>query len=1160
MKRPEPKPRWMKLTVGLAKGLALCGIGAVLSLPSLTARAEDQYYINDAIVTYPGTELALPVINATNFINTSIFSVNFTDGDTPYITLFETWDTLTYTNTGTLQANTGFQFDTLSTVSGLHSRAASFFNPGEIYCASLQDTTDPYGGGLALENYAQCWVNATNILSPGLIQTGERGLVQLAGQNINLARGRVTVEGGPVNLLGNAVIGFNTNFWDPSIDLTANSALSSPPIDLYLPNSTPYFDIQSPGQGGTNVVRAVFIEDDSGSNVTFSVYFDPSILPSGLYNPDPGVTVQWAAAYPDPATGMQLTNYLYLYDDYLLGASTNVVVANNGFPNNFTFYESTVPLDLGLAPASPGFYSVFIPGSVTNRYAYGSATMLASVPTNNLPNQSVTNLPGRVQISADSYLNLSNVEITGQNYTSLYCTNEFAGSGGALIQAPYADLNLGTTNGVLYLTNTIAATVPFFGGTIQAWTTRFWTADTNTADFLPGTNDFRILIVGTHLTPIIASEVQDMILHDYASHAVVISDTFNVIRTFQADVQSMTVTTNLVGVGSTSFQGELNLLSQNIFWRSSVPNLRYLTNDGAIRMQNLAYYAAPVLTNTIPAAPATGTLTGTGTNAVKKDKVTIGNVQYLFVSTLTNKVANQVAIVPSSFDATLSNLIAAINAGPGAGTAYSTNTKANPQATAGPLSNHAFLVTAVTNGTPGNSVVTTFTPFSSRVNLSWGSHATLFGGHGQTNTLVPYIGNSALINNGIFEDQGTIAYADNFESSDVFSNGIGSFSLQSITTTLTNGAFYAAGDVSITAASMLSSNVFLQAARSLTLQITNQLSDTGPSPTNLSSWAVGSASVGSGFNLPIKPALGDLLGTTITLSAPASRNVVSVWAGQDRGISPAGYTNNVAIGQLILDASPSSVDGHNGLMTFNGAGSNNALYVDCLILTNAATQGNATNQYNFPWLSIGNNMMIYFAQALLPDGTSVAENIDRQSKAGANGGRLRWVYSYAGYYSSTNSVYTNQFGLPVTNAVNAALAQSSTIDSDSDGRPNNVDATPFFVPSELNLAVTFTNRPPPSVKIQWTTIPNATNSVFYATNAMATNWLPFTNFTRWYYGNSVGVSNSLHANFFRSPQAYVNNASLPDNSQQTNVWVYDTITNVPHYYKVVVWPWLNFPE
>jgi hypothetical protein len=231
--------------------------------------------------------------------------------------------------------------------------------------------------------------------------------------------------------------------------------------------------------------------------------------------------------------------------------------------------------------------------------------------------------------------------------------------------------------------------------------------------------------------------------------------------------------------------------------------------------------------------------------------------------------------------------------------------------------------------------------------------------------------------------------------------------------------------------------------------------------------------------------------------------------------------------------------------------------VDLLVLTNYATQGSNNANYDFPWLKIHTNMMIYFAQAL-SGGTSVAESIDEASKNGQNGGRLRWIYSYTGALSSTNLVYTNLDGSTYTNVFNAALAASSHIDSDSDGRANNEDPTPFFVPQELNFNVSLTNFPAKSAKLEWTTIPNATNVVYYSTNLI--NWLAFTNFKNWYYGSTVTRTNGGNYSSFLSPQAYYMDGSLPDNAQQTNVWIYDSITNVPHYYKVQVQPWLNNPE
>jgi hypothetical protein len=1127
---------------------ALC-----MALAVSRAGAVDDYFINQANVTYPGTAPFPPQIDALNFINSGSFTVNFTSPSLqPY---YETSDTLNYTNTGFLNANTGFLFDNFSAATGFHFPAASFFNQGTVSCGSVNNLGDPFGGLLGLLGFAQCRVSATNIVNPGIVVAGQQGLIQFTGQNVNLSRSTLSIEGIPFNTGGVGVAGLNTNRflqWDPSLFLGATFAESAyfplPPNILGIFNSTAYINTTQ-GQGTTNIVRCVFIEDDSIPSTAVSVFFDSG----GVIGPG-NVTIQWAGSYLDSASGNTYSNYLYLNNDYKTGASTNVTFIN-GVPSSMRFSQSTTPQNFGVPPAPAGFTPVFPSGVVTNLYVFGNIQLIASsVSTNSVANGSVTNLPGRVEISGANNLDLSYAQISGQSYMSIVSTNQFNGSAGAFIATPYADLNLGTTNGSLIVSNIMEPSIPLWGGTVQAWNTRWISTDP-----VLGTNDFRVLIVRSQLTTTILGQVQDLILHDYSSNSIILSDTMNVMRTFYADSQSLTLTTNPIGNGATSLEGELNLQNPNIFFQSSVPNLRYLTNNGAIRAQNLAIFGNPFVTNVTSAVAARGTLSEIGTNVVKNDKVTIGTNSYTFVSALSG-TANQVAIVPASFDGSISNLIAAINGAAGAGVAYSSATKSNSQVTAGALMNHAFTVTALAPGIAGNAIITKFIPATASSNLTWGGSSTLVGGAAESTNIVPFLFSTALINNGVFMDQGSIIDAGNFESSGVFSNGVGSFNLQSLTTTLTNGALSADGDVSITASNLVTSNLLMQAGRSLTLTVTNLLTDSGPSPTNLSLWSVGALSVGSGFNLPIKPASGDLLGTTILLSAPTNRNVVSTWAGVDHGLSNSGYTNNEAIGRLIMNAAnntPTRTDF--GVLSFNAAGVSNAIYIDELILTNFSVHGNATNLYNFPWLKIGTNMFVYFAQAIA-NGNSVAEAIDNASKNGANGGRLRWISSYTGYYSSTNLVSTNTNGTITTNTVNAALAASSTIDSDSDGRPNSVDSTPFLLASEINLTSTVTNVPPQMVKVQWTTIPNATNFIYYSTNFASTNWLPYTNFQNWYYGNNVAVTNAAHGNGFRSPQVYVNNASLPDNSQQTNVWVFDAITNVPHYYKVVVWPWVTFPE
>jgi hypothetical protein len=1024
-----------------------------------------------------------------------------------------------------------------------------------------------------LTSYGEILVSATNIINPGIMDVSVGGLIKLTGKNVDLHGGQLIVEPqlnifgtlGTASLNSIGAIGVNTNLlWNAGVDLSPTYAYSSyvpiPPFQLVLTNSQSYLDVKTNNPNHV-IYRYVFVQNDS-VNVPYYVYIDnPNTVSLGFQAG--AAHVEWVATYTDPATGNPVNSYLYLTDDYALGASTNNFVLN-GVPINFTFVTS--PTQLLFGPTPVGFSPLPI-ANQTNNYAVFFGNMTAATATTNIstqnPHGTITNLPGKIYITATNELNMALTSIVGPNYLGLNCPNQFDGSPGASIATPYADIALGVTNGFMTVSNLLMADIPNWSGSIQAWST-----DWIDVDALGFTNEYKVMIVASALQPTTAPWIQNLYLH--GTNSLVVSDHLNVYGTFFSDARNLTLNTNYVGAGATSLDGEINWLNPAAFNANSasglqmMPYLRCLTNNGAIRAANTANFGRSlIVTNPIiPAVAASGTLSeGAGkTNVLKNDRVTIGTNQYTFVNVLTNKTPNQVLISPT-FDASMNNLIAAINHTTGSGSIYSTNTRANPRVMASSLVSHAFTVTAITAGASGNTNVTLFTPATASVNLTWNGYSTLTGGA----NLIPAtpVGTFALssfINNSLIADQGTAIWTTNFLNAGTVSNGSGSFSLQSMTALLTNGNIVAAGDVTLVATnSLIISNHMIQAGRKLTLLATN-LTDTGATNGNI--WVVGAAGVGgaidSGFNIPVMPRVGagDLLGTTVTNIAPAFKSIYNVWAGTNYGLSTRGYTNNLALGQLILDnLSSSAVPANpNAFYYFNGVGVSNALYVDNLILMDAATNGNATAPYNFPWLKINTNMFIYYAQAL-KNGASVAEAIDNASvNQNANGGRLRWIYSYAGNFSSTNIVYPDG----TTNSINAALAASSAIDSDGDGILNYLDPTPVFVPSQVNFTATVTNLPPLSVRVEWMTIPNATNFIYYTTNLVAPNWLAFTNFKNFYYGNNVAVTNSAHSNHFISPQPPVPPPGTTDGSQFTNVWVYDAITNLPHYYKVVIWPWLNY--
>lgn len=352
----------------------------------------------------------------------------------------------------------------------------------------------------------------------------------------------------------------------------------------------------------------------------------------------------------------------------------------------------------------------------------------------------------------------------------------------------------------------------------------------------------------------------------------------------------------------------------------------------------------------------------------------------------------------------------------------------------------------------------------------------------------------AFVNYGSIINNGSSIWADLFQNrGTMVANGAG-IAVQSQTAVLAGGAFFApsasGGNVTIAAGSLSVRNHGLQAGGQLSLAVTNALDDGG----TRNFWTVG-----DGITLPILPAAGDLLGTTITSVGQPFAEVLHQWAGQDRGSSAAGFLNNAALGRLILDA-----QGPDTSFTFVGAGTNNALYVDSLELRNYAT--NRPSGAVLSALNVAGNLRIYFAQAVI-NGQSVAEKLNH-----ANGDRLRWVAAYAGQFSSTNVVYPDG----TTNTLNAALAASCNLDSNNNGLVNCIDPAPVFVPGELQFQVTLTNAPPPAALLAWqslgrTAFGDTTNTLFFRSSVSATNWQVLTNFVTGPYNGRVTVLDPVGA-------------------------------------------------
>ena len=307
-----------------------------------------------------------------------------------------------------------------------------------------------------------------------------------------------------------------------------------------------------------------------------------------------------------------------------------------------------------------------------------------------------------------------------------------------------------------------------------------------------------------------------------------------------------------------------------------------------------------------------------------------------------------------------------------------------------------------------------------------------------------------FVNHGSVLAQGCSIWATNFEDTGLVDAGPGPINLTATSAVLSNGVFNAPfNNIVLSSGSLFISNQVLNAGHNLTIQATNSLSDGGPASGNV--WTAGVL----GFSLPIEPHTRQPAGHDHHRhgSGPDA-SVGCQWAGQDLGPVAAGYTNNAALGRLILDG---GIPGSS--FVFNAPTGTNALYVDYLEFRNSMTNfdgsGNLANLYFAP------GMKIYYAQLII-NGVSCAEKLNHK-----NGGGLNWVAAYAGAFSSTNMVYPDG----TTNRLNLALVQSCDLDSNGNGIPNCQDPAPVFVPSEVDLAAALTNLPQRAVVLSWNSIP-----------------------------------------------------------------------------------------
>jgi hypothetical protein len=584
-------------------------------------------------------------IDATNVVNTGVMALGISSFDAGP---FDFSDVLTYTNRGTMYCDNGFLFNDSPATTGTIQPSVNFFNqnPGQIYGGALVLQPGANISGTVAGPAPQIIISATNITSSGVLQVGQAGLISATGNALNLSHGAMIVEG--FDQAGSGLITGGTDlgpgefiqYWGGGIqsnnffysNLAVPGTASSPSSAVTLNDHTAGFESFSisgltlanaiavtNSLNASNFTTQVIIFADTGpdnsgtSLVNMSAHFlPPGTTPLSTNNFSTAV-VKWGVSVTN-VFGQVMSNTLYLTDD-LGSLPTNVTFITNNttlqgltelVPTNYTI--STAFNERNFLPGNtPYRQTLFTNGFGTNGTGFGEITNtyaafsvdLAPVtvqPDSLVAGSTFSNVPARIAITANQSLDLTGSIINAGNYLNLASTNHYAGSQGAQITFPFADINLGSTNGQMTISNLVPAYLTRFNGPILAWSA-VWTnltmatnivitsSSTNTNAFTV-TNAFMVTMVLSELSPTSQASVENLSLR---STNVVISDAVTVNQSLLINAQNLTITTNAASDLTPAGQLIFDPPVANDFYSAFVPSMLNFTNYGLFETENAAF-------------------------------------------------------------------------------------------------------------------------------------------------------------------------------------------------------------------------------------------------------------------------------------------------------------------------------------------------------------------------------------------------------------------------------------------------------------------------------------------------------------------------------------------------------------------------------------------
>jgi hypothetical protein len=898
-------------------------LGLVLSV--FAAKATDSLYSNSGTIS--GTP---PNVDAINFNNSGIWSIN-TDptGLTPLP--YQTSDTLTYTNTGTMTGVDGWEFD-FGSPTIAHSfyggpyLSAIFFNGsrGTIQANDGYIYNPPLSLNPSLASYLL--ISATNIVNQGTLIAGAHGEIVLNGANVTLSRS--ILETTPIQGQGSPN---GTTNYTPDVQVyslfwgTNNMGLNS--LTLW---------------NGTNVFMSGPLSFLVNGN-----YFDfpsTSSLYGTVYNVNDacGSSKITARIVPfTPAVGSDSTNIVVTFTNIVFTNFSSGLVTTPGLANlPVQIIRQAVFLNVNTNSGITGQVR-FSPSPSPTNYAQTVAVRLSATSTN-----VITLLPQTTSIYlVDTLVSQTNF---GPNVSTEIVDPYYVCSGPVYRPANY---NVERTDLGNYFANG------------------------SRGSGLPANNFFYRLIgspgvgfpqAGVFYNPNLINTVVPANYADYAAY----------IDNLSSDQQLFSAVTNLGGriiINANNLDltradlvagGYIKIQASNLVSSANaIVSCQYLSynlgsTNGNLNFTHLASQSIPQLQGNVVAWSAEWTNFATQVISNYVFDTTASNYDIPAYFTNTTEMDFYALVVDASslsdqVPVTVQDLIL-----------HSANIVVSDDMTVAnsflldginfTLLGHIDLSGVVQNWTGANAPNLLY--FTNNGYLSIPNNAD-FGG----DTAVPYV---EFVNSGHIDagDQ-TIDSLDLQIVNGINDTSVGDFSATAGSIEITGptvapysiytNSIYSANDIQLSANTLLINSAALYANGALDFTVTTNLSDNGTAC---------SFTCFNGFNLWIKPQTGDLRGSTLTSIASVDKEVINhAWAGNDYGTNGpvSGFTNNVAIGTLVLSAQNPHTNNYllEPLFHFYGAGvSSNAMYVNTLDLRQLTT--NATDVANM--IQIDPGMKIYF--------------------------------------------------------------------------------------------------------------------------------------------------------------------------------------------------------